>query len=160
MQKMSVCSLAEKASVNLKLCRELKLNVKIEMDCRKLKLNRLTRESPKHSRTKWRTSYWKVTTFQFRVHRRILGAKIPQKTNIPLKVYKFWDLKTNLFKSDVPEVLNKIPKEFYAIVLKKDGKISSRQQSCKGYCYLPIPRENSGTCFSLTDIQQRKTIKD
>ena len=43
MQKMSVCSLAEKASVNLKLCRELKLNVKIEMDCRKLKLNRLTR---------------------------------------------------------------------------------------------------------------------
>ena len=131
MQKMSVCSLAEKASVNLKLCRELKLNVKIEMDCRKLKLNRLTRESPKHSRTKWRTSYWKVTTFQFRVYRRTLRAKIPQKTNIPLKVCKFWDLKTNLFKSDVPEVLNKIPKEFYAIVLKKTGRFRADSNHVK-----------------------------
>ena len=37
--KISACSLAEKVSVDPKLCRELKLNAKSKMDCRKLKLN-------------------------------------------------------------------------------------------------------------------------
>ena len=46
--------------------------------------------------------------------------------NIRLKVWKFWDLKDKFLKRDVPEVLNKISEEFYAIVLKKDGKITSQ----------------------------------
>ena len=49
-----------------------------------------------------------------------------KSTNIRLKVWNFWDLKDKFLKIDVPEVLNKISEEFYAIVLKKDGKITSQ----------------------------------
>ena len=49
-----------------------------------------------------------------------------KSTNIRLIVWKFWDLKDKFLKIDVPEVLNKISEEFYAIVLKKDGKITSQ----------------------------------
>ena len=49
-----------------------------------------------------------------------------KSTNTRLKVWKFWDLKDKFLKIDVPEVLNKISEEFYAIVLKKDGKITSQ----------------------------------
>ena len=49
-----------------------------------------------------------------------------KSTNIRLKVWKFWDLKDKFLKREVPEALNKISEEFYAIVLKKDGKITSQ----------------------------------
>ena len=110
--------------------RQLIPNVqKVEVECRNVKLNWLTGKSRKRNNTKWRTGYEKVTTFKFRVWRRMLRTKTPNKAQII--GWKSWSL--GLLKRAMKKLLKsmnwgpwtKFWSSFMQQFLRKTGKITN-----------------------------------